>query len=161
MNGYCFSPLLKTAACIAIFGSVIACGGTSDATIGKSRGGIESKALEEGDLCPASKCEDDAIACGPTADGQAQAPTNVRCVAGPQEGSGVGVCHLEADCAPASTVLKEGDPCPADKCAGQDVACASTPDGSPSKATNVRCVAGPQVGSGVGACRLAHECEAQ
>jgi hypothetical protein len=134
----------------------------ADASFRPSKDGA-STALKEGDVCAAEKCKDQAYGCAATADGVVQVATDIRCVAGPQEGSGIGVCRLEATCKAASAVpavLTEGSECPADKCANQQFACANSASGAPQKATEVRCVAGPQVGSGVGVCSLQGKCVA-
>ena len=119
--------------------------GTSDAAIGQSNL-ASSDVLTEGDLCAPERCEGQAFAT--PADGTT--PTETRCVAGPQVGSGVGVCQLQ--------VLQEGDLCPEADCAGQAVSCTSEAGQPELEATNLRCVAGPQAGSGVGVCNLLADC---
>jgi hypothetical protein len=118
------------------------------------------RTLKEGDVCDPSMCANAAIACASPDGEEPQVPVNIRCIAGPQVGSGKGVCQLVAECAPASSLtLREGDACPAERCRGESPACAVPAGGSPTTPTNVRCVAGPQTGSGVGVCRLAFDCE--
>ena len=84
-----------------------ACGGTTDeASIGKSKNAIDGQ-LNEGDLCPVEKCGAGAGACVHPADGPVVWPTNIRCAAVPQVGSGVGVCAWAFDCTAAAPALKE------------------------------------------------------
>jgi hypothetical protein len=146
----------KTALSLVLLLPFAACGGaTDDASVGKTKNALGAD-LKEGDICPDSKCDDQGFLCSTVGDGQpAMVATNLRCVAGPQVGSGVGVCQLTGECVPA---LKEGDPCPAERCGDGAFACAVVAGSPPLTAQNVRCVAGPQVGSGVGACQLVGDC---
>lgn len=139
---------------------IVACGGaTDDASIGKSRNALGGS-LKEGDLCDAEKCGMQAGGCATPAGGPEVTPSNFRCEALPQVGSGIGACAWAFDCTAATPTLKEGDVCPAEKCANEPFACASL-EGTPMLTpTNIRCVAGPQVGSGVGVCHSVGECVA-
>ncbi len=134
--------ILRLSSIFVVLPLLIACGGSAaddQVSIGKTKSAVGGE-LKQGDECPAEKCEGEVVA---GVEGSC-APESVRCVAGPQEGSGVGVCHLEVQCA-----LREGDICPAEKCANEAVA---NKEGCTPAST--RCVAGPQVGSGVGVCHL-------
>ncbi len=146
--------------------STAACGSGDDVPIGQSRSPVASGPLTQGDVCPIEKCDGQLLpVCASPAGSPAPAPpqptpTNVRCVAGPQVGSGVGRCSLEADidCSAFWSTLKEGDTCPPEKCVNDAFACGPGPSGEPRKATNLRCIAGPQEGSGVGVCRIDGDC---
>ncbi len=138
--------------------STSACTSGGDVPIGKT-----STAIKGTDGCPSEKCANEAVACAPSQDGTVRTASNARCVAGPQDGSGVGTCRVAFDCAP-EPVLKEGDLCPDEKCADQGFGCPPKSDGNPlgdgsnQQVVNLRCVAGPQTGSGIGLCHLQGEC---
>lgn len=79
---------------IALFVSTIlvACSDAGDeGKLGSNRSGLDSE-LVEGQECPPAKCEGEAFATA--ADGTTPDASSFHCVAGPQVGSGVGVCHL-------------------------------------------------------------------
>lgn len=89
---------LKAVSALVFTLSFPACSGaTDDASIGKSRDALGSE-LSEGDACPAEKCARESVACASPAGTPPLTATNLRCIAGPQTGSGVGVCHAVADC---------------------------------------------------------------
>ena len=86
--------LLRSFAFALVTVSLFACS-AEDGAPGEKTSSALGSPLVEGQECPVEKCADQAFAT--SADGTTPSADSVHCVAGPQVGSGVGVCQLVAE----------------------------------------------------------------